>query len=66
MTQKGPTMNQAVEQIDTRDAERADIIAHLDRMKVEASENGAADAVFWIVQIKRDIASLAHLQEQGS
>jgi hypothetical protein len=42
-------------------SERAAIIAYLDRMKVEAAELGQSDAVFWIVQIKRDIERCEHL-----
>lgn len=41
-----------------RAAHNAAIIAMLDNMKTEASELGQTDAVFWIVQIKRDIAAL--------
>ncbi|AJA07487.1 hypothetical protein SKP52_02785 [Sphingopyxis fribergensis] len=47
------------------DGERAAIIAYLDRMKVEASELGNPNAVFWIVQIKRDIERGEHLNAAG-
>lgn len=42
-------------------AERERIVAYLDRMKTEASELGFADAVFWIVQVKRNIKNRCHL-----
>ena len=51
---------QAITQAEERGraAHNAAIIAMLDNMKTEASELGQTDAVFWIVQIKRDIAAL--------
>lgn len=40
--------------------EKAQIVAYLDRMKVEASELGQTDAVFWIVQVRRAIEANEH------